>query len=129
MNLRFFFSLLFIGLIAISSCGDPTASGDLLEEDLYLSVFSELLVINQLNEEQLGPVSREYLKEQVFEEYDVTREQFERTHRYFQQQPERQLQRLNKVEEIFTEERDRLQERLNEERKKIADSLSVPDTL
>lgn len=129
MNLRFFFSLLFIGLIAISSCGDPTASGDLLEEDRYLSVFSELLVINQLNEEQLGPVSREYLKEQVFEEYDVTREQFERTHRYFQQQPERQLQRLNKVEEIFTEERDRLQERLNEERKKIADSLSVPDTL
>lgn len=129
MNLRFLFGLLFISSIVIFSCGDPTATEDLLEEDRYISVFSELLVINQLNEEQLGAVSREYLKEQVFEEYDITREQFERTHRFFQQQPERQLQRLNKVEEIFTEERDRLQERLNEERKKIADSLAVPDTL
>lgn len=129
MNRRFLFSLLLLITTVLSSCGDSTASEDLLEEDRYISVFSELLVINQLNDEQLGPVSREYLQDQVFEEYSVTREQFERSHRYFQQQPERQLQRLNKVEENFTEERDRLQERLNEERKKITDSLTVPDTL
>lgn len=129
MNRRFLFSLLLIIPIALTSCGDPTAPEDLLEEDRYISVFSELLVINQLNDEQLGPISREYLQDQVFEEYNVTREQFEQTHRYFQQQPERHIQRLDKIEEVFTEERDRLQERLNEERKKIADSLAVPDTL
>lgn len=129
MNSRLLLALLLMGSFAVSSCGDPTAPEDLLEEDRYISVFSELLVINQLDDEELETVSREYLKEQVFEEYDVTQAQFERTHRYFQQQPDRQIERLDKIEEMFTEERDRFQNRLNEERKQLSDSLAVPDTI
>jgi len=120
--------LIFLALILIS-CSDPTAPEDLLDENRYVSVFSELLMINQIDEQQLNGVSRNYLKEQVFEEYDVTREQFERTHKYFQQQPEQQLQRLSKIEESLTQERDRFQDRLNEDRKQLADTLAVPDSL
>ena len=112
-----------------SSCGDPTAPEDLLEEDRYITVFSELLVINQIEQEQLDGVSREYLKEQVFDKHSVTREQFERTHRYYQQKPEQHLQRLDKIEDLLTNQRDRFQDRLNEDRKKIADSLSISDSL
>lgn len=115
--------------LLFSSCGDPTAPEDLLEEDQYITVFSELLVINQIEQDQLDGVSREYLKEQVFDEHNVTREQFERTHRYYQQQPEQHLRRLDKIEDLLTNQRDRFQDRLNEDRKQIADSLSIPDSL
>ena len=122
------FFLISIALL-FSSCGDPTAPENLLEEDRYIDVFAELVVVNQIGEDNLDGVSREYLKEQIFDKYNVTKEQFERTHRYYQQQPEKHLQRLDKVENILTEQRDRFQDLLNDERKKIADSLSISDSL
>lgn len=123
--------LLFLFAAFFSSCGDPTAPEDLLEEELYINVFTELLVINQLNEEKLDGVSRDYLREQVYEEYDVTREQFDRTHQYYQKQPDKQLDRLDKIEETLIDHRDNFQDRLNEDRKRLTDSVStsVPDTL
>jgi len=129
MNRRLASIFLILTSLVLLSCGDPTAPEDLLEEDLYVSVFSELLIINQINEQQLDGISRDYLKEQVFEEYDVTREQFEQTHRYFQQQPEQQLERLSKIEETLMQDRDRFQDRINEDRKRLADSLAVADSL
>lgn len=129
MKIRSIGVILILAAFLFSSCGDPTAPEDLLEEDRYIAVFSQLLVINQINDDKLDGVSREYLKEQVFEEHDVTREQFERTHRYYQQQPEKHLQRLDKIEDLLTTQRDNFQDRLNEDRKKITDSLSVSDSL
>lgn len=121
--------LVFTALTLLSCSSEPTAPEDLLEDERYISVFTELLVINQLDEEQLNGVSRDYLKEQVFEEYYITRKQFERTHSYYQQKPKQQIQRLEKIEESLTVERDRLQNQLNEDRKQLADTLVTPDTL
>lgn len=129
MKIRSIGVILILAAFLFSSCGDPTAPEDLLEEDQYIAVFSQLLVINQITDEKLDGVSREYLKEQVFEEHNVTQEQFERTHRYYQQQPEQHLQRLDKIEDLLTTQRDNFQDRLNEDRKKITDSLSVSDSL
>lgn len=114
---------------AISSCGDQTAPEDLLEEDRYIDVFSELLVVNQMDEEQLDGVSRDYLKEQVFEKYGITQKQFEQSHRYYQKQPDEQLRRLDKIEEQLTDQRERFQDRLDKDRKQLADSLVGPDSL
>ena len=115
--------------LLVSSCGNTTAPEDLLEEDRYIDVFSELLIVNQMEEEQLDGVSRDYLKEQIFEEYNVTQEQFERSHRYYQKQPDEQLRRLDKIEKQLSDQREMFQDRLDEERKQLADSLIGPDTL
>ena len=115
--------------LLVSSCGNTTAPEDLLEEDRYIDVFSELLVVNQMEEEQLDGVSRDYLKEQVFEEYNVTQKQFEQSHRYYQKQPDEQLRRLDKIEKQLTDQREMFQDRLDEERKQLADSLIGSDTL
>lgn len=129
MKRRFTSVFLLFSLLMLYSCGDPTAPEDILDEDRYISVFTELVVINQLNDEQLDGVSRGYLKEQVLEEYNITQEQFELSHQYYQQQPDQQIQRLDKIEESLTEERDLLQDRLNRDRKRLTDSLAVSDTL
>ncbi len=122
------FFLIFCALL-FSSCGEPTAPENLLEEDRYIAVFTELVVVNQIEEENLDGVSREYLKEQIFEEFGVTKEQFEQSHRYYQQNPEEHIRRLDKIEDILTEQRDRFQDRLNEDRKQIADSLTAADSI
>lgn len=129
MKRRFTPVFLLFSLLLFYSCGDPTAPEDILEEDRYISVFTELVVINQLDDEQLDGVSRDYLKEQVLEEYNITQEQFELSHQYYQQQPDQQIQRLDKIEESLKEERDVLQDRLNRDRKRLTDSLAVSDTL
>lgn len=129
MNNKLTVILLFLIALLIVSCGDPTAPEDLLEEDRYIDVFSELVVVNQIDEEQLDGVSREYLKEQVFEEYGVTKEQFERSHLYYQKQPEEHIRQLDMVEEQLTEQRDRFQDRLNDDRKQLADSLTRADSV
>ena len=121
--------LLILIAFLFTSCGDPTAPENLLEEERYIAVFTELVILNQIGEENLNGVSREYLNKQIFEKYGVTKEQFEQTHRYYQQKPEQHLQRLDKIENLLTNQRDRFQDRLNEDRKKIADSLSISDSL
>lgn len=113
----------------LSSCGDATAPENLMDEDRYVKVFSELVVINQLTDEQLGPVSREYLREQVYEKYNITDEQFSRSHRYYQQQPDKQYQRIDKIENLLTSERDIFQERLNQMKTEIRDSVALADSL
>ena len=126
---RSLFTLLISLLLFTAACSNGDRPDDLIEEDRYVRVFTELVVINQITDEQLGPVSRDYLTEQVFENHGVDEEQFNRTHQYYQRQPDRQLKRISKVEEKLKNERDQFQERLNEERQAARDTAAVSDTL
>lgn len=126
---RSLFTFLIFLILLTASCSTDDRPDDLIEEERYVQVFTELVVINQITDEQLGPVSRDYLTEQVFEKQGVTESQFDRTHQYYQRQPDRQLERISKVEEKLTRERDQFQERLNSDRRAAADSAAVSDTL
>jgi len=121
--------ILLSAMMLAVSCGDPDAPKDLIEEDQYVKIFAELVVLNQLTDDQLGPVSREYLSDQIFEDYSVTEEQFDRSHKYYQRNPEQQLERVERVNEIITDERDRFQERLNRERERRSAESARSDTL
>jgi hypothetical protein len=118
-----------IGFTGLVSCSDPTAPEDVIQEETYINVFTELVIINQLGDAQLDSLARDSLKREVFAEYGVNREQFDEAHSYYQKQPDAQLRRLDKIEEILTEQRERFQDKLNEDRKRIADSLMVQDSL
>lgn len=125
LNILLLLTLLFFGV----SCTDKEAPPDLIAENRYVEVFSHLVVINQITDEQLGEASRDSLIEQVFEEKGVSRDQFNRSHHYYQRQPDRQLNRIARVEEKIKRERDDFQDRLNEKRRVQADSTVVSDTL
>lgn len=117
--------LLFVGV----SCTDKEAPPDLIAEDRYLEIFSHLVVINQITDEQLGEASRDSLVQQVFEQNAVTRDQFNRSHHYYQRQPDHQLARIARVEEKLKHERDEFQARLDEKRRIKTDTTVVSDTL
>jgi len=124
-NYILFVLLLFTGI----SCNDNETTKDLISEDRYVEIFSQLVVINQIPDEQLEEASRDSMIDRVFEQKDVTRDQFNRSHNYYQRQPDRQIHRIARVEEKIKSERDEFQERLNEIRKVQSDSTVVSDTL
>lgn len=127
---RSLYVLLFmLPMMICVSCNDKEAPENLIEEDVYIKIFSQLVIINQMQDEQLDDISREYLIGQVYEEYDVTEDQFNQSHQYYQRQPDQQLERINQIEEKFKLERDEFQERLNEERRVMRDTTADSDTL
>lgn len=100
-------------LIIFTACGDEKPE-DVMEEDKYVAVFSELLVVNQLSDEQLGDANRQHLVDDIYEKYNTSEEEFRASHLYYQKQPEEQLQRLDVIEEIVSAERDTIQASLRE---------------
>lgn len=127
-NISIWCLVMFI-LCGFISCSDPTAPEDVMEEETYINIFTELVIINQLSDAQIDSVAQDSLKQKVFDEYGVNRDQFDEAHRYYQKQPDAHLRRLDRIEEILTEQRERFQDRLNDDRKRIADSLAVRDSL
>jgi len=113
MRHNFSFLFLFLLIFSAVSCNDPERPEDLVDEDIYVEIFTELVIIQQLNDEQLGPVSREYLIEQVYDKYSVSEDQFNRSHYYFQRQPDRQIDRIEQVESRIKTERDQFQEKFD----------------
>ncbi len=125
LNILLLVPLLFVGI----SCTNKEAPPDLIAEDRYLEIFSHLVVINQITDEQLGEASRDSLVQQVFDQNEVTKDQFNRSHHYYQRQPDRQLARIARVEEKIKRERDDFQAQLDEKRRVITDTTMVSDTL
>lgn len=129
MTRRFRVILLISLLLYSISCDNGDKPEDLIEEDRYVSIFSQLLVLNQITDDQLGPVSRDSLVEQVFEQYSITEDRFNRSHNFYQRNPEKQIEVINKVENNLKSERDEFQDRLNKARDAARDSAALSDTL
>lgn len=118
----FFSSVL---LIAVSSCKE-TEPDFLIEEDTYIQIFSELAIIDQYDPNLLKYRTKEDVRELVYYEYNVSKEDFRRSHEYYEKNIEAQLERLEKVNLILREERDAvdsLERELKDGNKLSADSL------
>lgn len=120
-------------LIIFTACGDEKPE-DVMEEDIYVTVFSELLVVNQLSDEQLDDANRQDLVDDIYEKYNTSEEEFKASHLYYQKQPEEQLKRLDVIEEMISAERDTIQASLREyqdeelrKQRAEADSLDALD--
>jgi len=116
-TLNYFVPLL---LFMVVACNDNKPEG-LLSEDTYIAVFSELLVINQISDSQLGSVNRAYLIENIYEKYNTTEEQFRISHEHYQKDPEKQVLRVDKVEDFITSERDTIQAKLRKHQNEMLD--------
>lgn len=127
MKVRAFF--LFVLVLLFVSCQRNTPD-DLIPEDEYVQIFTELIILNQINDEQLNDVAREDLEHQIFDKYEVTKEEFRISHTYYQKKPEKQLERIRIIEESIQEQRKELQDKYNDDRERLLEeSAAESDTL
>jgi hypothetical protein len=120
---NYFLILAFPALIALPMCSEEPEP---ISEETYKILLTELALLNQMNEMLLGEVPKEEKREMIFEHYNVTEEEFNRSHDIYQRDIERQMKRIEEVQTILRAERDSLQQAERRYRVSLRES---PDTL
>jgi response regulator RpfG family c-di-GMP phosphodiesterase len=102
------FLLIFAAALIFISCQEDEKPQDILPEERYEKVFIELTIADQMNEELLKEKTRRDYREEIFNEYDITEEKFNRSHRYYEQRVDEQIARMEQINLKLREVRDTL---------------------
>ena len=117
--------LFFIIILVITGC-DFGNTDKIMDEETYETVFLELAILDQYEDKLLPESSKEEFREEIFEHYGVTSEQFRISHEHYQSQVEKQLERIDRIAERIRAERDKVNEaerKLNQLDEEGLDSL------
>lgn len=94
-------------LIAFLGCSSESSPPDeLIDEETYQQMFMEFAIINQLDQGLLQNTSQDELRDLVYQNYDVTEEEFRISHEYYELQVDQQLERVQEMSRILRAERD-----------------------
>lgn len=102
------FLLIFTAALLFISCQEEEKPQDVLSEVRYEKVFIELTIVDQMNEELLKEKTRRDYREEIFNEYGITEEKFNRSHRYYEQRVDEQIARMEEINLKLREVRDTL---------------------
>lgn len=86
-------------LILLGSCSDnPQKPNNLIGEDKYITLLVELQLVRTYDQNaNVDSLTVDSLTSEVFEKYDITGEQFRKSHKYYQQFPKEQKGRVDKA--------------------------------
>jgi hypothetical protein len=96
------------GFIVIGCQSNPDKPKDLIKEPVYIDVLTEVFMAQSLAELKDITEQEDSLVNVVFDRYAVSRDQFERSHKYYQRQGEAQLVRTDSIRSILRNEREAL---------------------
>lgn len=122
-HLTLFISL-FI-LLIFTACEEKEPD-TLIEEDTYILMFAELAIIDQYDPNLLKNRTKEDIRNLVYQKYNVSKEDFQRSHEHYQENINAQLNRIEKINLLLREERDSVdvfERELQEKNRLTADSL------
>ena len=92
LKLRLSFSLLLLFLlVAVSACERKPA--DLIPEDVYVNLLVEFEIINFLYGSEADSLAQREFLNLVFRSYNISPEQFDRSHAWYERDVEAQIQR------------------------------------
>jgi len=104
--------LLFFTLLAglfLSGCQLSNKPDDLIKEPVYVDLLTEIFLTQGLVELiEEGEQKKDSLITVVFDRYEVTPDQFERSHEFYQRQGTAQLARVDSVRDRLRNEREAL---------------------
>lgn len=98
----------------------------LIDEDTYIMIFAELAIIDQYDPKLLKNRTREEMRDSVYQHYNVSKEDFRRSHEHYEENIDAQLNRIENMILFLKEERDEVNIYERELRRKntlSADSL------
>ncbi|WP_069132904.1 DUF4296 domain-containing protein [Rhodohalobacter halophilus] len=98
--------LLSIALLTALGCEKEP---EIMDEELYKTVLTELSIVNQMDEELFGEKSRLEKREDIFSHYGISEELFELSHEIYQRDIDAQMERIRDVQDRLRTERDSVQ--------------------
>jgi len=97
------FGIIALLLIILGGCSDnPEKPANLIPENKYIDLLVELQLVRSFADNaQTDSVTVDSLTQAVYKRYNVTAQQFQKSHNYYQQFPKKQKQRVEKaIEEL-----------------------------
>ncbi|MEX1062316.1 MAG: DUF4296 domain-containing protein [Balneolaceae bacterium] len=112
--IRFLFLIPVTILFLAAGCRpEPQKPDNLVQESVYTNLLAELYLTKNFVE-SVGLLEKEdSLQAIVFDHYDVTREQFEESHKFYQRQVPDQVARIDSVRNMLQRERSAMLEAEN----------------
>lgn len=101
--MRFFAAILFSALI-FSGCSNNKPA-NLLEEDTYIDLLVELQLLRSYQQNHPNASQVDSLRSVIFDEYNTNQAQFKRSHEYYQQDVDRQSERIKEAIERLRKDR------------------------
>ncbi len=114
------FFLLFV------ACTDSVPE-HVIDEETYERMFIEFAIVNQMDRNLLEEnQTRDDLRAKIYDFYGVTEEEFSLSHEYYENDLDEQLERLERINQIIREERDKISEAEEEHRRQ---NIEAPDSI
>ena len=101
------YGTLILSLFFYVSCSSEEAT---VEEEVYVKLLAELAILNAMSDLYMGDTDYEIRREEILSEYNISEEQFRKSHDIYQQQIPEQLDRLQQVNIMLRQERDSIQQ-------------------
>lgn len=115
-------SVVLTALLIAGGCQkDPLKPEDLISETHYVDLLTDIFLQEKLISMTDQEESQDSLRRELFTAYEVTQEQFERSHTWYQRQARDQLARIDTVQARLRAERDTV-ESIRMERIRVAGS-------
>ncbi len=120
-------AILFPLLLAVYGCG-PSQPNDLIDEDTYIDILTEMYLLASIkNIHQDDDLYRKG-QDTVLSHYDITTDQFERSHSFYFQDIEAQQGRFRRVRERLNDASMRINEYTREKREELEGEHSPDHT-
>lgn len=104
-HLRMSKKLLILPLLFILACEQPSqAPVDLIQEDRYVEILTEMLMARQLSVMKQSDALEDSLLTVIYDKHQITSEQFQSSHLYYQADAAGQLKRVAKARENLRQE-------------------------
>ena len=97
--------ILIFSLVLFTGCESDGKPDNLIPEDKYTELLLEVKIMENVIQMKNLEENRLSVLDSVFHHHDVTFEQFQKSHEYYQRQTEAQLQRIDKIRDKLREER------------------------
>ncbi|MFO7799648.1 DUF4296 domain-containing protein [Rhodohalobacter sp.] len=82
---------------------------ELVEEELYKTIMTELAILNQMDQEVLGERDKDELRQEIFQSYGVEEDKFSRSHEIYESDIDAQMERVKDIQDRLKTERDSIQ--------------------
>lgn len=99
-----FFSIILICSFILLGCGDDKPS-NLLAEDTYIDLLVELQLLRSYQQNHPDASGIDSLRTVIFDKYHTTEVQFKQSHQYYQQDIDRQSERIKEAIERLRKDR------------------------
>ncbi len=125
MNIRII--PIFAGILLLFSACTDSVPEQVIDEETYIKMFIEFAVVNQMDKNLLNDnQTRDDLRAKVYEHYGVSKEEFMISHEFYENDLDKQLERLERINQAIRDERDKISEAEEEHR---LQNLEAPDSI